>query len=267
MQLTKMKQTIKQKLNPSAKHAAIISLFFAISACGNSADSAASPDHGSNQSANSGSAYQVETVTKPENFAQYVNWYKQGYDGCVNFAKLRNLPVKPFVNVPADFIIDRDIYISDGKNYLHRTMSNQIQTKDATPENGCTTSIAKTETLRAVKNGKYSHIDVLESGERVAQPAETATKSGLENAGIYTVAKLVNGFNLKCMPDDATTAALGQVCVIEKQGQTNFADYDGKYITGYARMLATQDQFGVLITSPVSISSNPKIDSNLFNIK
>lgn len=246
------------------KQSIALTLLICTSACGNSSGSSANPD--GNNSGSAGSGYEVVTVTKPENLSQYRDWYKNGYDACVGFAQIKNLPVKPFIDIPADFIIDKDTYVSDGKNYSHTTVSSVIKV-DMTPESGCASSIEKTETLRVVNNGSSYHIDVQENGERVSQPVQAEIKGGEENSTIYTDAKVVNGIQLKCLPENATTQIAGQVCMIETQGSTKFIGYDGKYVAGYVRALTAKDQFGVVITEPVSVKASASIDPKVFNIK
>lgn len=255
MQLSKQYRQLRQ--------ATALTLLYVITACGNSAGSGT--DTGGNNSGTTGSAYEVVTVTKPEDFKHYADLYKSLYDGCVGMAKIRNLPVKPFVNIPADFVIDKDTYISDGKNYAHTTVS--YNNKMGNPEDGCTSSIAKSETLRAVNNGNSYHIDVLENGERVSMPVGAMFSGSEESTAIYTDAKVVNGIPLKCI-DSAVTQTVGQVCMIKSQGSTKFIDYDGKYLAGYVRTTLTKDlPGGVMITEPVSVKANPVIDPNVFHIK
>jgi hypothetical protein len=67
---------------------------------------------------------------------------------------------------------------------------------------------------------------------------------------------VVNGIQLKCLPESATTQIAGQVCMIETQGSTKFIGYDGKYVAGYVRALTAKDQFGVVITEPVSVKAS-----------
>lgn len=249
---------------PYLKQSIALILLICTSACGNSSGSSANPD--GNNSGSAGSGYEVVTVTKPENLSQYRDWYKNGYDACVGFAQIKNLPVKPFIDIPADFIIDKDTYVSDGKNYSHTTVSSVIKV-DMTPESGCASSIEKTETLRVVNNGSSYHIDVQENGERVSQPVQAEIKGGEENSTIYTDAKVVNGIQLKCLPENASTQIAGQVCMIETQGSTKFIGYDGKYVAGYVRALTAKDQFGVVITEPVSVKASASINPKVFNIK
>lgn len=212
------------------------------------------------------SGYEVVTATKPENIAQYRNWYKNSYEACVNLAKIQKKSVKPFVNIPADFIIDTDTYKSDGKNFSHITTS-QIIKVDLTAEKGCASSIAKTQTLRAIKNGKSYLVDVQEDGRHVAQPVQDVMKGQIEDSSNYSQPKVIRGTRLKCMPESAMTQLLGQLCMIENQGTTQFVDYEGKYLQGYARVFTAKDQFGILVTEPVSVKTNVVINPSVFDVK
>jgi hypothetical protein len=61
---------------PYLKQSIALTLLICTTACGNSSGSSANPD--SNNSSSAGSGYEVVTVTKPENLAQYRDWYKNG---------------------------------------------------------------------------------------------------------------------------------------------------------------------------------------------
>ncbi|MFZ6754781.1 hypothetical protein ACO0KY_15535 [Undibacterium sp. Dicai25W] len=119
------------KIYGQVKFGVVAMLAFQVVACGNSTGSSDATNSDANSAV--GQTYEVVTVTQPENFSQYRDWYKTIYESCVELAKDRNLPVKPFVNVPVDFIIDKDVYISDGKNYLHSNFSYGININDDVP--------------------------------------------------------------------------------------------------------------------------------------
>jgi hypothetical protein len=76
-----------RKKHSQLKKSIVLTLLISVAACGNSSGSSANPD--SNNSSSAGSGYEVVTVTKPENLAQYRDWYKNGYDACVGFAQIK----------------------------------------------------------------------------------------------------------------------------------------------------------------------------------
>ncbi|MBC3861997.1 hypothetical protein H8K32_07810 [Undibacterium jejuense] len=248
------------------KFGVVAMLTFQLVACGNSADSSDATNSDANSVA--GQTYEVVTVTQPENFSQYRDWYKTIYESCVELAKARNLPVKPFVNVPVDFIIDKDVYISDGKNYLHSNFSYGININDDVPEKGCGTSIVKTESHLIIKNGKSYAVDVQENGERVGPQFQVdMVQEPAEDTSLYSVPKVVNGIPLKCQASSEFNKALGEFCILEPKGITKFIQIDGKFLPAYARNFLTKDQFGVLVTKPVSVKANVPINSTVFDVK
>jgi len=253
------------KKNGQIKSSFITMLALTVVACGNSTDSSGATNTHANNA--SGQTYEVVTVTQPENLKQYIDWYKLGYQACVGFANLKNIAVKPFVNVPADFIVDKEVYVRDGKNFLYSDFKYGID-MEPDPDKGCPTWIGKTESHMIIKNGKSYHVEVLKNGERIGPDSlGDAIQEPEKDTSIFPVTKIVDGFHLKCQENNATTNVLGEVCILEPIGATKFVMIDGKYVTGYARAILTKDQFGVLITKPVSVKANMPINSTVFDVK
>ena len=118
---------------------AALVMFAALAACGRQTAGAAAQ------------SYEIVTQTRPESQEAYMRVYRLAYDACARVRAIQNLPPpQPLVTLPADFVIKRSTYLSNGRDYLIRHEEFNVELD----ETDCKTSIGSNMTENVVGGGK-----------------------------------------------------------------------------------------------------------------
>lgn len=194
-------------------------------------------------------SYSLVTELRPENpeklFAQ-VRW---AHGVCASAAKLKNIPVKPFPTLPADFALARAIYASDGSQIFFKELNFKIEGSDV--ETGCDYKIVSYGSSEIARGGRsritqQDEAGVLTTGEEMESTTEQVDPARL--AG-YTEAKVINGVQLKCRDADCIVDPALAVIASGRRPVLAAAKIDDGAIYGTP-----------LRTEPVSLSVGKPID-------
>lgn len=204
-------------------------------------------------------AYQLVTVVRPESIDEHLRPARWAYEICANTAVTLNLPAKPFVVVPPDFVAERLTHISDGKSYYLKQQMYGIDAEDMKPQTGCQTRIKQEVVIERVRQGKVERIDIDKGGKQVAaEPGETGPRSPeRDNLNDYSVSRNEKGVALKCLPAGHPVLASGMVsasCIVDAGAGKTLRDADGKPLIAFMRDEASGKQFSVLVHEPVLVS-------------
>lgn len=198
-----------------------------------------------------GKSYHLVVETRPLDFKRYFTVQRAAYDKCALNAKAKNMPVKPFPDIPADFVHDRKEYISDGKRFVTKETQHVTLQENMSVETGCEVTLAtqSSDTLRA--DGKARTTDrqpdgTVTVGEELPDMSEPVAPRKL--AG-YNVSKTVKGVALKCSPE--------QQCIVDPEVALIS---DGQHPVQVAYRM-DETTFGVtLVAELVSLSVGKPID-------
>lgn len=213
----------------------------------------------SSGSAAASPAYQLVTVVRPESIDNHVRAARGMYEVCTGNAEMLKLPVKPFVQVPQNFVAERLTQTSDGKSYYSKQQLYSVDIDGMTPQNGCQTRVTESVVLERIRNGKVEHIDIDKDGKQiVAEPGEAGPRTPRrDKLADYTVSRTEKGVALKCLPEGSPGLVPGMLtasCIIDAGSGQTLRDADGKPLSGYMRDEASGKQFSVLVHEPVSVS-------------
>lgn len=206
----------------------------------------------------SGGAYEVILETRPENPKMYPGRGKAFYDLCVAAAQVQHLPVKPFVAFPADYVMVRQTYVSDGKNFLEKKESFDLDIDKLLPESGCATQITPSINIKVWRDGKFQSQDIKNNEAPETSPPEQQLSAGRQSTAStfgYSQRQVMQGVPLRCLPSGDPIIQSGTLlagCVFDGPGDSTLADAEGKAIMLHVRM--------------PSIESDPRFASNLVTI-
>ncbi len=216
-------------------------------------------------------AFQLVTQRRPLSVQEHFKMHKAGYDMCVTLAELKNLPVQPFVAIPADFIAERTTHSSDGKSFYSKTQHYDIDIPGIVPENGCATSIAERSQVERISQGKIEQMGADRDGKtetttRTDDQPEKASAAP-DDISLYTVARKDNGIALKCLPPDHPVLHAGmttELCVIDAGAGRTLRWSNGSAIVAYSRVTIVEQLSGISVIEPVSVQLG-KFDVALFS--
>ncbi|UOD28203.1 hypothetical protein INH39_22435 [Massilia violaceinigra] len=183
-----------------------------LAACGKSPD-AASPAPGADAPAASagsgqGASWEVVLLQREEPPNQALKMmHDAAYLSCVEFAKLSNMPVKPFPVAPADYMDERETWIGNGSSTVVITERlGGEEGGEMVPENGCAYSLrTRKEVLVQIRhggkttsivNGKVKDTTDLPPKSPYASKPDTSTPR-------HTEPRTVNKVELRCLPKSA----------------------------------------------------------------
>lgn len=230
---------------------AVLSLGASLSGCDRAAVSAPSASA-------AGLSYELVTQNRPDSLKTFVQVQKAYYDFCVASASILKLPVQPFVQIPPDFVLERNSYKSDGKSYYVKQQLFSIDADEMRPEKGCATRISEGIVIERVGKGSVEHVDIAIDGTRVAAPAgkpAPASHRG-DNIGAYRVARTEHGVALRCKaPGDPglNPGVITASCIVDAGAGGTLRDAQGTPLAAYARDELSAAMVGVLLTEPVSV--------------
>lgn len=214
-----------------------------------------------------GIAYEVVTVERPESVEDFHKIYRASYDLCVDLRKILKMPPPaPMKQPPADFISKRTTYISDGKTYLTRGEYFTYQVVSEEPTFTCETVERKTSDSQLVRDGKVYDVSIDETGQRfVEEPEDWLIKREESEGGIYTEARTVGGFAVKCMPPMPVPEELqADLCIADLKPGT-LTDVTGEPLVLSSRVRTVEKMVGAILTEPRTVKVGHKIDPAVFD--
>lgn len=174
----------------------------ALAACSDGGAHAAAGAPASAAASANPNSYYLVTQVRPENLQKVFSSARWAYGVCVAAAKLKKMPVQPFPTLPADFVVTRNIYASDGKHKFIKQIDFKID--DSGIDKGCDLKVISSATSEIAQDGKsriteQNEKGVLTTGPEMPANTEPVSQSKLDR---YTEAKVVKGVQLKCKGAD-----------------------------------------------------------------
>ncbi|MES2320140.1 MAG: hypothetical protein V4631_21900 [Pseudomonadota bacterium] len=213
-------------------------------------------------------AYELVTERRPDSFSAQVRIQKAAYDMCVAAAKNANLPVKPFVVAPPDYVLERTTYRFDGKSYYMKQQHFSVDITDTFPEKGCVTRIAEGGVINRAGNGVNESVDIDIDGKRVAGSDPMPPSSRFAgDTDAYTVARTEGGVALKCQAPDNPGLHPGLItalCIVDAGNGRTLRNADGSPLVAYLRDEASAAMSSAAVVVPVSLQLG-KTDTTAFS--
>lgn len=188
---------------------------------------------GDTVAAGGGKSYHLVTQTRPEHLERYFALARGAYNLCVENAKALRLPFKPFPVIPADFVTERYVYISDGKRFSLEETQFTLDYDEMAHTTGCGAQLESRAERTVFTNGKsvtsYRDRNGVVSVDQVQPSSRDPASAGI--LALYSVPKTVKGVALKCHPDNSCIVDpalvlinLGRhpVAVISRMDEKNF---------------------------------------------
>lgn len=181
-------------------------------------------------------SYQLVLESRPDNVAEFVALPKLAYDQCAAKRVAQRLPVKPFVVLPADFVLARRTLVSDGTNFFDSHEQFGFGGPPATPENGCATAIVATSKTRLLRGEQYEQAEIGRDGKlSVSASARNTVKPHDQRAWLakFSQPRAGSEVAMRCLPQDDPVIAsrmAREMCIYGAPGQPTLTDIDGKAI-------------------------------------
>ncbi len=251
-----------------------------LSGCNQAASEAASGTSASSQSnAISGlSSYELVLATRPEKPELYYAHIKPFHELCALAAQQLKVPVKPFLTLPANFVVERRTIATDGRNRLDKTEGSGLGGSQPTlsPDSGCATELGKSSNAQMTSNGKRQDIAVASNGTTAASPIEILVDmppAKPQDLSDYSIKKTVLGHPVRCLGAAnpvITSQLLLEACIYDGPSNSTLRDEEGKAILVYSRQYLPVGNKGaptVLVTEPVALSVGKPLDAALFKLR
>jgi len=213
-------------------------------------------------------SYEVVTQTRPESVAGYASLnYLLAYGECKFAREAMNLPApKAAVQLPKDFIIERNTWLSNGKAFLSRREEFFVDIANMAPENGCPTRLGSISTTELVKDGVVQIVRLDVDGKReIDPPMPAGPPEEHDVVAEYPIRKTFNGIAMRCEAA-AAHSLLQDACVADLPDGT-LTDGLGKPIMIHARDTLLQRGEQVLLTEPVRVQSGKAIDEQRLRLE
>lgn len=244
------------RLTTIRQRAAFACVTLALAACSDGKAGAGASVPPTVPGTNGGAVYHLVTQVRPESLDKYFARLRALHKMCATAAGDLHVTVKPFPQVPNDFVAARNIYASDGK----RTVSKEIKwtTDDSkfSPEMGCEMKFTTLWKSAVVENGKERMADFNDEQGLVVHEEQRHDPQALTQARLdmYAKQKTVNGVQLKCSSDD--------ICIVDpalaviKEGRSP--------VHASERIRDGGANGSVLVLEPVSLTVGAPVDPQLF---
>ena len=283
-----LKRSVNLLLNGANKHIAIhkaivlCSAFAAsmLCACNQHPAAAAVGNDGVHRDASAGrgagSAYEIVLETRPEKPVEYLGRQRAFYDLCVAAAQAQNLPVKPFVTPPKDFVTMRQTYLSDGTRFLEKTENFDFDAESMLPEEGCATKLAPSVSTKIWSGGKLQTQEIDRDGKSVAAPpidfpvTDAPRTNRIEP---YTMRQTIQGVAARCLPPDSPVIQNGVMlasCIADLPGDTTLFSVAGKPILIHDRIQSNESDprfASLLVTMPKSVMVGKEVPRSQFTLR
>ena len=197
----------------------------------------------------SAQSYYLVTQVRPENPDKLFQRERGVHEMCVAGAKLKRIVAKPFPVLPPDFVLERHIYASDGKQTFYKEI--QFKIDGAEVGQGCAYKISSTAHSVITRDGKSRQTEQdeqggLSTGEEQPDIAEPVSQSKLD---LYTETKVMKGVQLKCQ---------GTACIVDPS--LVVIGFGRRPVVAASRMDDISLFGTALITEPVSLAVGKPID-------
>ncbi|WP_211471221.1 hypothetical protein [Collimonas humicola] len=196
------------------------------------------------------------------------------YEACAGAAQALNLPVKPFPQVPADYVSERTTVITDGSNYVRKIEHPYNEVADQmSPETGCEYRIepSKEVDIYIVNDGKSTSVRRASDGQwrvekNTIMPA--AKKAGSEDASTYSEQLTINGVKLRCLSASNPLISRDDLQALCRDASDQPLSTGGKPVVLYSRVkppIGGTDFSYVVVTEPVSLKQLNQHDGKIFD--
>jgi len=160
---------------------------------------------------------------------------ESAYKLCALGAESLHVPVKPFPNMPDDYITQRTTYISDGSAWMRKTESvYKVNADNLVAEKGCEVKIEPDKSFEVVIEhaGKQIGVHGHEDGTTVVESTDDElgamnAKAPPQSYDDYTDKRTVAGVSLRCLPKTSpliSPTGIIDMCVYEKDGVVTTSD-------------------------------------------
>lgn len=223
-------------------------------------------------------SYELVLATRPEQPELYYKHIKPFYEICAVAAQVLKVPVKPFLSLPANFIVERHTMATDGKNRMDRKEGFGLGGVNPllAPQTGCTTELGKSSITQVTFDGRRQ--DIVVSGNGAAEVFTSAELTEIpprkaQDLRDYAVRKTALGVSLRCLDSThpiISSKSLLEACIYDGVGGSRLLDEEGKVILVYSRQLAPVGNGGAantLVTEPVRVSVGKYVDPSLFKLQ
>ncbi|SHH16272.1 hypothetical protein [Massilia sp. CF038] len=154
--------------------------------------------------AHAGESWELVTLQRSDPVNWGVRTRKVSYDMCVGLAELKKIPVQPFPTVPDDFEDEKVTRITNGVSTVVVTeTSGGIEGPDIEGSGDCkmTVTTTRSKVVSVSHAGKTTQIVDGVVEEVTDNPPWPAYAPRGKSTADYTVARTVNGVQLRCWPD------------------------------------------------------------------
>jgi hypothetical protein len=222
------------------------------------------------------SSYEVITVTKAEDMKAYLAFSKETYAICAELKSLQKLPVKPYPAIPSDFIIEKNIYSSDGENFYERT--EKTGASDASPDEQCLVVFGTESNTKITRGNVTQSIDedvagviTVDSGQNNSQYTQLPVSKKSE-LSVFSIRQNKQGIAMRCLDKSLLNNAARDYdeCVFDGTNESSLFNANGKPIALYLRLppLVIGSVLGTTkVTEVKTIEIGKKIDPKIFTFK
>lgn len=222
------------------------------------------------------SSYEVITVTKAEDMKAYLALSKGTYAICAELKALQKLPIKPYPAVPNNFIIEKNIYFSDGQNFYEK--KEKTGASNASPDEQCLV-VFGTESITKITRGNVTQsisedvagVVTVDSGQNNSQYTQLSDAKKSESA-IFAIRQNTQGIAMRCLDKSLLGNDVHDYdqCVFDGPNGSTLFDADGKPIALYLRIppVVIGSVLGATqVTEVKTIEIGKKIDPKIFLFK
>lgn len=226
----------------------------ALGACSEGSAGASAAGGASASTSTSTPTYHLVTQLRPESPERFFGPARAAYDLCVESAKAKGLPVKPFPALGKDVVAARTVHAWDGKRRFFKETEWKIDTSaNFGAETGCAmklasywhSSVTTGTTSRSAgrsSDGEFALNDETPADDQVVDPARLAR---------YTESKLMHGVQLKCTTEGD--------CIVDPA--LALVNLGNRPALAAARI---EDARTPLLLEPVSLTVGKAVDPSLF---
>lgn len=218
-------------------------------------------------------SYKVIITVTPDKITAFTGRERELYEQCKATAQELKLPVKPFTELPNDFVVERQTMISDGQRYFEHSETHQY-TSNMAPDNGCDTSIVTSSSTqiwrdKQTQQSKLNQYGIADIDEPEPYPETREIKP--EELRAFTIRKAVAGQALRCLPNSHPMIKQRSVlfaCVIDGGKLGTINDPQGSPVMVHMRVKSAESdpRFAHTLTfTPELIDMHPVIDPNQFD--
>jgi hypothetical protein len=224
---------------------------------------------------NTGSAYELLVLEKPDSVEGYAKLVRGLYDLCVTSAQVTHATAKPFPQLPASLGSARKTYLIRGRDRVFRQeLLATLDISKTTPDHQCEVDVVTNNGLNVdlVVGATHTSIGTDDNGhptvhtEDMSDLRNAEAASRAQSTAKYTEPDTINGVDLRCLPKGKPPIdddQLQQMCVYAHDGV--LVEPDGKPIVLASRVRVTPNYPYVTIEEPQSLRTIEHPDASQFN--